>query len=499
MNFKIVRRGLGENRKYFYKGFEGSLCGEGYDEACAFDGEYAKVKKYGEWYYVSQKEFAKTGSSHLYKYDKFQEDYNVVYENGKYYFIDEDGNMRGEGYVEAYAFSEGYAIVKKDGKYYFVDKDLNFKGEGYDDAYAFSEGYAQVKKDDKEFYVSKKEFERTGSSRFYKFKKFQEGFNIFYDNGKYYFIDKDLNFKGEGYDDAYDFSEGFAIVKKDNLWFFVDKAFTLLGEGYDSIYGCDKGYAKVEKAGKKFYVSQEEFAKTGSSHFYKYKGLQEGYNVVYENGKCYFIDREGKLYGKGYDDAGLFNQGLASVKKDYKNYLINENFDIVQKKSWFSYDHYRDLKASDYLNLAKKDAWFIASIPAEMFSDRFIEKLRKNVFKYCKKKIKETENLDDEKFKEQMTEIQITIQTKQKQYQQQENEAKEKIDKVDFKKDLLKQAKMLLVGDPRNVEITVLGKGLAENFQAQAENEQLKKSKDRTYKREGIVDKKELLVEAEEK
>lgn len=109
MDFKVVK----ENGKYFYKGTDGKLYGEGYDDAWSFYEGYARVKKGGKWYYVDDKDF----------------------------------NLHGEGYDDADDFSEGYAPVEIYGKCYFVDKkDFKLHGEGFDKAFVFSEGYAEVKK-----------------------------------------------------------------------------------------------------------------------------------------------------------------------------------------------------------------------------------------------------------------------------------------------------------------------------------------------------------------
>ena len=228
MELKAVKRKKG---KYYFKGSDGKLYGEGYDDVWNFEEGYARVKKDGKWYfvdkdfklhgdntysfykgyaevekdggrfYVKKEEFEKTGSSHLYKYRNFSEGFNVVYEHGKYYFIDVNGKLY---------------------------------GEGYDDVWYFEEGYAKIEKDGGRFYVKKEEFKKIGSPRLYKYRDFSEGFNIVYENSKYYFIDENGKPYGEGYDDVENFHEGFAEVKKDGKWYFVDKDFKLHGEGYDN-------------------------------------------------------------------------------------------------------------------------------------------------------------------------------------------------------------------------------------------------------------------------
>ena len=259
MEFKVVKRGLGKNRKYYFKGSDGKIYGEGYYEAYAFREGFAKVKKFfykssfyvsreefektgtshhyvdnkysngfarveehGERFYVNREEIKKTGTSHCYKYDEYRKGFNVVYENGKYYFIDEDFKLHGEGYDGAWSFSDGFAIVKKDGEWYFVDdKDFKLHGEGYDYVTDFHGGFARVKKD-----------------------------------GKWYYVDKNFELHGEGYDEAWSFSEGFAKVRKGDKWYFVDKNFELHGEGYDEAYFFSEGFADVEKDEQKYTINE---------------------------------------------------------------------------------------------------------------------------------------------------------------------------------------------------------------------------------------------------
>ena len=354
MEFEVVKRGFGEKRKYYFKGSDGKiygegyedyyfkkdkkgrkllvvvegfarvekdgkwyfadvnngfkLCGEGYDDAYACSKGFAQVKKDAKYFYVNLKELRKTGSSHDYKYDEYREGFNVVYENGKYYFINEDFKLH---------------------------------GEGYDDAYACSKGFALVEKDDKQFYVNLEELRKTGSSHDYKHAKYREGFNVVYENGKYYFIDEDFNLHGEGYDDAYNFSEGFAVVKKDGKWYYVDKNF--------------------------------------------------------------------ELHGEGYDDADNFEEGFAAVKKGKQEYTINKNFERIKRNNQIMED-------VDYLQEAKDDVKSIVGIPAIRFSEEFVKELKAIVLKYFQKEIREVEDGEIEELKSDMKYIAGLIEEKKKQY-----------------------------------------------------------------------------------
>ena len=161
MEFKVVKRGLGKNRKYYFKGSDGKIYGEGYYEAYAFREGFAKVKKffYKSSFYVSREEFEKTGTSHHYVDNEYSNGFARVKKDGKWYYVDKNFELHGEGYDEAWSFSEGFAKVRKGDKWYYVDKDFKLHGEGYDEAYFFSEGFADVEKDEQKYTINEN-FER---------------------------------------------------------------------------------------------------------------------------------------------------------------------------------------------------------------------------------------------------------------------------------------------------------------------------------------------------
>ena len=317
MELKAVKRKKG---KYYFKGSDGKLYGEGYDDVWYFEEGYAKIEKDGERFYVKKEEFEKTGSSHLYKYRNFSEGFNVVYEHGKYYFIDVNGKLYGEGY--------NYAL------------------------WDFNEGYARVEKDRKEFSVKMEEFKKTGSPRLYKYSDFSKGFNIVYENSKYYFIDENGKPYGEGYDDVENFHEGFAEVKKDGKYYFIDKDFKLYGEGYDRVSNFGKGVVSVVNAGRRYFTK-----------LIPGKALK-----VYGNGFRYYLDS-----WKG---------------KKYRSYYHDNNI-IDGVKGYFSW---KEMESKDYLNLAKEDPTYCLCIPEVEFSDKFVKKLGNIASKYYEKKIKNSDS-----------------------------------------------------------------------------------------------------------
>ena len=423
MEFKVVKREFGGIRKYYFKGSDGKIYGEGYDN-CYFYREkmgrkrltvvegFALVRKgdeiTGYWYlvdvdngfklydinahmqslcgtgdvapifdwvatkpflehrencwYINIKELRKTGSSHDYKYDEYREGFNVVYENGKYYFIDEDFKLHGEGYDEAYFFSGGFTVVKKDGKGYYVNRE---------------------------------EIKKTGTSHLYKYSGYREGFNVVYENDQYYFIDEDFKLHGEGYDYIDDFEEGFAGAKKAGKWYFVDdKDFKLHGEGYDEVYAFSEGFAGAKKAGKWYFVDDKDF----------------------------------KLHGEGYDKVYAFSEGFAKVKKGEQEYTINENFERIKRNNQIMED-------VDYLQEAKDDVKSIVGIPAIRFSDDFVNKLKAIVLNYYEKEVEEAKSNKVEALRSEMEYIKKIIDEKKEQYS-------EKVADPNYQS-LLKQAQSL--------------------------------------------------------
>ena len=50
----------------------------------------------------------------------------------KYYFQDKNGIRREPDYDYARPFVEGFAAVKTNGKWFFLDQDFHLRGDGYD-------------------------------------------------------------------------------------------------------------------------------------------------------------------------------------------------------------------------------------------------------------------------------------------------------------------------------------------------------------------------------
>ena len=483
MQFKIVNKGLNANVKYYFQGPDGKLYGEGYDDARDFKDGYAAVKKGGKWYFVNE-DFTLYGEGYDDARD-FKDGYAAVKKGSKWYFVDKGFRLYGEGYDEAYDFRGGYGVVQTRGYLYFVNKDFKLCGEGYDTIfYDVFGGYFKVKKYGKCFYVKIEELDKTGSSHLYGYRAFSEGFNVVYENGKYYFIDKNGKLYGEGYDDACNFHEGYAAVKKGGKWYFVDKDFKLCGEGYDDFTDFKDGYAIVQKDGK-YYFIDKNFKFCGEMHD-NMDYLGKGVVSVVNGERIYYTkltpDRELKVYGGGFHYKlsqkeyrwvgenetvrNLFCNGK-SYRLDGVN--IKELCRHPNHRKPYSWEYqyqdslfYKSMKSKDYLNLAKEDPTYCLCIPEEEFSDKFVKKLGNIASKYYKKKIKNSDSKNYNEIEQEMKFVQETMQAKQEEYRK--IQAKEA--KIEPQQEsLLKAAKAMFVGDGKYVGNEVLKQAPAESQQ----------------------------------
>ena len=107
-------------------------------------------------------EYSETHDRSLFDHvGNFSEGYARVKLNGKWNFIDKDGNLlwKGDEWFDYVCyFWEGYARIKLNGKYNFIDKEGNLLWEGekwFDDADDFDEGYAEVELDGKRYKIDK--------------------------------------------------------------------------------------------------------------------------------------------------------------------------------------------------------------------------------------------------------------------------------------------------------------------------------------------------------
>ncbi len=358
MEFKVVKRGLGKNRKYYFKGSDGKIYGEGYDA-----------------YYFNRD---KKGRKRLWVVEGFAR----VKKDDKWYLADVDNGFKlyGKGYEDIKLPYEGWAKVthrelpimyfdiNADPCFYpYINlKELRETGVLYHyDSHRPTNDFFLRRLEDNDFYINIKELEETGDSHRYEYNEYREGFNVVYENGKYYFIDEDFKLHGEGYDEV--------------------RFFSIFSEGF----------AKVKKAGK-----------------------------------WYYVDKDFKLHSEGYDKAYDFGGGFAKVKKGEQEYTINENFERIKRNNQIMED-------VDYLQEAKDDVKSIVGIPAIRFSDDFVNKLKAIVLNHYEKEVEEAKSDKVEALRSEMEYIKKIIDEKKEQYS-------EKVADPNYQS-LLKQAQSLFV------------------------------------------------------
>ena len=149
---------------YAYYNLNFEKLSEAYTYASTMNGGAAVIQKDERWFVIDNT-YNQTGES----YDEFVlDDKNIAFRNDRafgiqdhqYYLVDSAGNkVTGEAYEEAKMFmSSGYAAVKKDGKWGFIDIDGNMViPPTYEGANSFSMGLAAVRMDGRWGFIDEKQ------------------------------------------------------------------------------------------------------------------------------------------------------------------------------------------------------------------------------------------------------------------------------------------------------------------------------------------------------
>ena len=298
----------------------------------------------------------------------YQESMAAVEKNGKWGFIDIEGNLKVPCiYNSVLDFNEGLAAVEKDGKWGYVDTEGNLKIPcNYDYAWDFREGLAAVQNNYKRGVINKNG-EVILPIIYSGVDDFSDGMARVWEDqhviGEYYI-------SGQRYEDSYShietkygytdrqgtivipikynschsFSEGLAAVEKDGKWGFINKNDEVIVPfRYDSAERFSEGLAAVEKDGKWGFVDTEGNLKIPCN--YDYVGdFSEGLAAVEKNGKCGFINKNGEVAVPiRYGDVSPFKNGFAYVNKN--NRWENNGWGFINKEGQgitpFKYDvHY---------------------------------------------------------------------------------------------------------------------------------------------------------------
>jgi tetratricopeptide (TPR) repeat protein len=355
--------------KYFFINKNEEVVSKKYDYIGLYYEGLARVEKDGKWGFVDKSgnevvklkydkvwDFQKNGRAAVKKdgkrgfvdkkgnevvepkYDKVWDFENgkalVVDENGEQFYIDINGEKLqtlleslNEKYDKVRVLYNGRRAVKKGKKWGFVDESGKEVIEPkYDEVQGFiKHGVAQVKKDRKWGFVDKSGKEIVEPK---------------YDAVWGFMPEYEIVF---GSDHGFEYNDR-ALVKKDRKWGIVDKSGKEIVEPkYDAVHMSipifREGLARVKKDGKwgfvdkkgnEYNLSGQEIKKSKKAKIEKKEAdwkskfdwvddFHEGLARAVKGQKTGFVDRNGKVVVPiKYEDASIFKNGIASVKKKGK-------------------------------------------------------------------------------------------------------------------------------------------------------------------------------------
>lgn len=291
-----------------------------------------------------------------FKYSEFGTFHNglaPVYRFGKWGYINTTGELTIlNQFHDAGPFSEGLARVNKGGKWGFINTTGQFVIlPQFDEVGEFSDGLAPVQSDDGWGFIDKKgqqviapQFENAGV--------FKEGLAPFMANNyQWGYIDK----KGRQliapqFNEVGGFSEGLAPAKSDTLWGYIDKKgqqvivpqFKDAGEfkeGLASIEQVLGGY--INKKGQKIIGCGADEYEIQTECFGEVKGFNEGLAPIQTIDPFIwgYINKTGEqVIAPQFGDAHEFSNGLATVKKYGRAYVINSKGRIVISNGFTIFD-----------------------------------------------------------------------------------------------------------------------------------------------------------------
>lgn len=268
----------------------------------------------------------------------------------KVYFIDKTGKIviNQPFFPEKTGFSEGLTLVYityqeeygPHNKYGYIDKTGKCViNPQFDWAEDFHEGLACVHINGEKGFVDGKTgfINHTGdfviAPQFRSGSFFSEGLAPIAIGNKYGYIDK----SGQTiiplqFDKAYPFSEGLARIQVDGKWGFINKSGKIvINPQFEEAHDFHEGLAYIEVKGKagyidpigKYAISPQFEAREidnlniNAHYFYDdYYGndFSEGLAAVSIEGKCYFIDKNGKIaINQPFCYVGCFQNGITRV------------------------------------------------------------------------------------------------------------------------------------------------------------------------------------------
>lgn len=321
--------------------------GETYDNAKDFSEGFAAVKKDGKWGFIDTNGNMVIEPKYIAVWSFSEGLAAVQIQDGKWGFINTEGNeVIKPQFDAAWYFSEGLAVIKQ-GKYFGY---INTSGEiviepKYTDAINFTAEITAVQKDeDKYGFIDKKGNEVTNFI-YYEKTEFSDGLaEIFvkYESG---FIDESGNTVIEMVlDDAKSFSENLCAFSKEGKWGYIDKSGKeVIAPAYASAEEFSEGMAVVESDRLFGYITSDGTLVIPTEYAAAYS-FSESFGRVKlssdnEKGNTndfIFIKKDGtKAFDKTFKYAKDFSEGYAaSAIAENKWGLIDKDGNTVIEFDW---------------------------------------------------------------------------------------------------------------------------------------------------------------------
>lgn len=172
---------------------------------------------------------------------------------------------------------------------------------------------------------------------------FSQGYAVCVIDGKYHYMNTDMQISNASFDYASSFSEGLAGVKQGNKWAIITQ--DLVHEGnypFDEIalnsveQICAEGRIVV-KYNQKYYIMNTEGEYISENSYEYIKAFESGQPTVYGEGDKYgFVTAEGEVYIKPtFEDAKPFRNGYAPVKIAGKWGIIDLQGNIIVEPQFY--------------------------------------------------------------------------------------------------------------------------------------------------------------------
>lgn len=265
---------------------------------------------------------------------KNNKEFAQVYEGSEYKY-----EYMSRIYEEIGEFQGDFAAVKLKDLYGYIDKDTSDAiGEGFSTARPFIENMAAVYNDGEWYFIDKDGDKILATKESVEdLHSMSEGYAAAEIDGKYGFVDSKFSKVHFDYDYVTNFYNGVAAVKKNGKWAIINNKFEKVTEAvydgivYDEANICSrKGiiFAKKDGTFHMLDITGKEITEDTFEDACMFVSDEPA--AVKKDGKWGFIDKKGKkVIDFKFDGASSFNLGLAPVCVNNKWGFINAKGDIA--------------------------------------------------------------------------------------------------------------------------------------------------------------------------